>query len=77
PGPRRGPPPVAPSNDGPRPVTAADEPDEEDEGFNLFSSPWFWGGLGVVVATGVTVFILSRTALNEPDEVMIQGRIAP
>ena len=48
----------------------------EDEG-NLLTSPWFWGGLGLVVTVGATVLILSQTALNEPDVVMIDGRIAP
>lgn len=75
PGPRRtGPRP----KEAPKPssTTPAEGADDEDE-FNLLTSPWFWGGLGVVVTVGVTVFVLSRTALNEPDEVMIQGRIAP
>jgi len=69
PGPRRT---VAPK---PKPTSTV--PDEGEDDFNLLTSPWFWGGLGVVVTVGVTVFVLSRTALNEPDEVMIQGRIAP
>ncbi len=75
PGPRRtGPQP----KEAPKPTSTApaEGADDEDE-FNLLTSPWFWGGLGVVVTVGVTVFVLSRTALNEPDEVVIQGRIAP
>ena len=52
------------------PKKAAEE--GEDDG-NLLTSPWFWGGLGLVVTVGVTVLILSQTALNEPDVVTIDG----
>jgi len=81
PGPRRSPPEGQPNGapkpkPGAAPTGPAEGADDDDE-FNLLTSPWFWGGLGVVVTVGVTVFVLSRTALNEPDEVMIQGRIAP
>ena len=70
PGPRTAPAPAPP----PKPTdTAAD--DESD--WDLLKSPWFWGGLGVVVTVGVTVLILSQTALNEPDVVMLEGRVAP
>lgn len=70
PGPRTAPAP-APS---PQP---ADTSTDGDSDWDLLKSPWFWGGLGVVVTVGVTVLILSQTALNEPDVVMLEGRVAP
>ena len=66
PGPRAAPPKSAP-------VAAVSEGDEDD--WALLKSPWFWGTLGVVVTAGVTVLILSQTALNEPDVVMLEGRV--
>lgn len=50
---------------------------EEDSGWDFLSSPWFWGGLGVLVAAGVTVFALSQSSLDDPDTVHLEGRIAP
>jgi hypothetical protein len=50
---------------------------KEEEETNLLTSPWFWGGLGLVVTVGATVLILSQTALNDPDTVSIEGRVAP
>lgn len=44
---------------------------------HLLRSPWFWGGLAAVAAVGATVIILSQTTLNEPDTVVLGGRIAP
>ena len=50
----------------------------DDEGaLDLLTSPWFWGGLGAVVAVGVTVFALSQTSLNEPDVIRLEGRVSP
>jgi len=46
-------------------------------GEHLLQSPWFWGGLAAVATVGVTVIILSQTTLNEPDTVVLGGRIAP
>lgn len=58
--------------------TALPEPeDESEEEGNLLTSPWFWGGLGLVVTVGATVLILSQTALNEPNVVFIDGRVGP
>ena len=60
----------------PRP--AAPKPEgEADEGSKLVSSPWFWGGLGVLVAAGVTIFAISKSSLGEPDTVLLDGRISP
>lgn len=52
-------------------------PEEEDDGIDFISSPWFWGGLGAVVAVGVTVIALSQTSLNDPGVVQLQGRVSP
>jgi hypothetical protein len=43
----------------------------------LLASPWFWGGLAAVVSVGVTVLVLSQTALKTPDTLLLDGRIAP
>jgi hypothetical protein len=62
----------------PKPAAPAEPVEEEEEGgFDLLTSPWFWTGLGIVVSAGVTVLVLSQTALNEPDTVLVEGRIAP
>lgn len=55
----------------------APKTDESEDDGNLLTSPWFWGGLGLVVTVGATVLILSQTALNEPDMVAIDGRVVP
>jgi len=60
-----------------RPGPVAADADEEDDGFDFISSPWFWGGLGAVVAVGVTVIALSQTSLNDPGVVQLQGRVSP
>jgi hypothetical protein len=60
-------------------AAAADESEsaDDDDDVDLLASPWFWGGLGTVVAVGVTVLVLSQTALNEPDSVLLEGRVSP
>ena len=67
--------PASPKSSG----TGAGKDDEEaDEGgFDLFSSPWFWGGVGVVVAVGITVFALSQAGVDEPGTVRLEGRVSP
>ena len=50
---------------------------EPDEQVRVLSSPWFWGGLGVLVAAGVTVFALSRSSLGSPSTVQLDGRVSP
>jgi hypothetical protein len=43
-----------------------------------WSSPWLWGGLGVLAAAGVTVFVLSQVeADSDPAQMRVQGRVAP
>jgi hypothetical protein len=58
-------------------TSAAAVPEDDEDDWDLLTSPWFWGGLGVVLTVGVTVLVLSQTALNEPDVVMLDGRISP
>jgi hypothetical protein len=52
-------------------------PDDGEEGIDLLTSPWFWGGIGLVVTVGVTVLVLSQTTLNDPQTVTLEGRVAP
>jgi hypothetical protein len=61
----------------PAPEPAEEEEEEGGSTFDLLTSPWFWTGLGIVVSAGVTVFVLSQTALNEPDTVLVEGHIGP
>ncbi|RLB65759.1 MAG: hypothetical protein DRI90_01155 [Deltaproteobacteria bacterium] len=71
PGPRS-----APHESSQRGPTVSDQGEEEGDGdFDLLTSPWFWTGLGVVVAVGVTVFILSQTTLEDPGVVVLEGRV--
>ena len=53
------------------------KPDDGKSDSNFLTSPWFWGGLGVVLSVGVTVLVLSQTALNEPDVVVLEGHVSP
>jgi hypothetical protein len=52
----------------PPPAAEQDEPD-------LLTSPWFWIGLGVVATVGVTVIVLTQTTGDEPDTVLLEGRV--
>ena len=54
-----------------------DTGEKSDESPNLLTSPWFWGGLGVVVAVGVTVLVLSQTVFKDGDAVTLEGRVSP
>jgi len=55
----------------------AEKADEGDDSVDLLTSPWFWGGLGVVVAVGVTVLVLSQTVFDESDTVVLEGQVSP
>jgi hypothetical protein len=55
----------------------ASKTEPADDGVNLLTSPWFWGGLGVVVSVGVTVLVLSQTVFKDPDTVGLEGRVSP
>jgi hypothetical protein len=54
-----------------------EQPSEQQEESRVLSSPWFWGGLGVLVAAGVVVFAVSRSSLSEPASVRLDGRVSP
>jgi hypothetical protein len=54
-----------------------DTGEKSDETPNLLTSPWFWGGLGVVVSVGVTVLVLSQTVFKDDDAVTLEGRVSP
>ena len=42
---------------------------------SLWSSPWFWVGLGAVVATGVTVFVVTNEVKDDGGTVHLDGRV--
>ncbi|WP_437981774.1 hypothetical protein [Sorangium sp. So ce117] len=44
---------------------------------STWSSPWFWGPLAGVVATGIVVLVLAQTGGDDADTVHLRGRIAP
>ncbi|WP_437545064.1 hypothetical protein WME97_38230 [Sorangium sp. So ce367] len=44
---------------------------------STWSSPWFWGPLAGVVATGIVVLVLAQTGGDDGDTVHLRGRIAP
>jgi hypothetical protein len=49
-------------------------PPKDDRPF--WKSPWFWGPVGGLLATGLTVFIASRVT-SKPNEVHLEGQVAP
>ncbi|WP_437904447.1 hypothetical protein WME95_39150 [Sorangium sp. So ce327] len=50
---------------------------EPSERRSTWSSPWFWGPLAGVVATGIVVLVLAQTGGDDGDTVHLRGRIAP
>ncbi|WP_437645675.1 hypothetical protein [Sorangium sp. So ce362] len=44
---------------------------------SMWSSPWFWGPLAGVVATGIVVLVLSQTGEGDGETVRLRARIAP
>ncbi|MDC0684765.1 hypothetical protein [Sorangium atrum] len=50
---------------------------EPSERRSTWSSPWFWGPLAGVVATGIVVVVLAQTGGDSGDTVHLRGRIAP
>ncbi|WP_231864440.1 MULTISPECIES: hypothetical protein [Sorangium] len=50
---------------------------EPPERRSTWSSPWFWGPLAGVVATGIVVLVLAQTGGDDGDTVHLRGRIAP
>lgn len=60
----------------PAPIAAPARPaPDEHAPRSTFSSPWFWGGLGVVAAAAVTVFVLSRTTGHDTATVHVGGTV--
>jgi len=59
------------------PAVVASAADSGGGSFDWLTSPWFWGGFGVVAAVGVTVIVLSQTTMNQPSTVLINGRVGP
>jgi hypothetical protein len=54
------------------PAPGANAPEQRP----FWKSPWFWGPVAGVAATGLTVFILSRT-LNTSGTVHLTGQVGP
>lgn len=44
---------------------------------STWTSPWFWGPIAGVVATGIVVLVLAQTGSDDGDTVHLRGRIAP
>ncbi|MCC6556545.1 MAG: hypothetical protein IT372_26600 [Polyangiaceae bacterium] len=49
----------------------------DEEGKEVWKSPWFGGAIGVVAAVGVTVFVLAKTSEGDSGTMHLTGRIAP
>ncbi len=50
---------------------------EPDDGIEFYESPWFWTGVGLVVAAGTVVFILTQTGVDDAQTVNLKGTVAP
>ncbi|WP_437673253.1 hypothetical protein [Sorangium sp. So ce131] len=59
------------------PPTPAGAPPAQSERRSVWSSPWFWGPLAGVAATGLAVLVLAQTGASDGDTVHLKGRIAP
>jgi len=42
-----------------------------------YKSPWFWGPLGAVVATGAAIVLASQLTKDDVDTVRLRGQVAP
>lgn len=51
-------------------------PEKPKESKPFYKSGWFWGTVGGVAATGLTVFILSRVT-SSPGTVHLEGTVSP
>jgi hypothetical protein len=58
----------------PRKVESA-PPLPADKGSSWYKSPWFWGPLGAVVATGAAILIASQVTKDDVDTVRLRGRV--
>jgi hypothetical protein len=52
----------------PKPVTT---------GSSWYKSPWFWGPLGAVVATGAAIVIATQVTKDDIDTVRLRGQVSP
>ncbi|RLB50912.1 MAG: hypothetical protein DRJ42_17955, partial [Deltaproteobacteria bacterium] len=52
------------------------EAEADDEGGGVFSSPWFWVGVGAVVA-GTAALILALTLGGQSDPEAVPGNLTP
>jgi len=55
----------------PPPRDASDKPRDR----SFWSSPWFWVGLGAVIATGVTVFVVTNEVKDDAGTIHLDGRV--
>jgi hypothetical protein len=60
----------------PRKIDSA-PPKLGDKGSSWYKSPWFWGPLGAVVATGAAILIASQVTKDDVDTVRLRGRVGP
>ena len=60
----------------PRKVEPA-APKAPSKGSSWYKSPWFWGPLGAVVATGAAILIASQVTKDNVDTVHLRGQVGP
>jgi hypothetical protein len=71
--------PPAPPPSGPIAPRKIDTPPPKpvDKGSSWYKSPWFWGPLGAVVATGAAILIASQVTKDDVTTVRLRGRVVP
>jgi hypothetical protein len=52
-------------------------PKTAKKGTSWYKSPWFWGPLGAVVATGAAIVLASQLTKDDVDSVRLRGQVAP
>jgi hypothetical protein len=52
-------------------------PKPAGKGSAWYKSPWFWGPLGAVVATGAAILIASQVTKDDIDTVHLRGQVGP
>lgn len=60
----------------PRKVDSA-PPKPAEKSSSWYKSPWFWGPIGAVVATGAAIFIASQATKNDVDTLHLRGQVGP
>lgn len=55
----------------------APPPKPKDTSSSWYKSPWFWGPLGAVVATGAAILIASQVTKDDVDTLRLRGQVAP